>query len=70
MPRFLLAIEEGVRNYSPYPPGLWGHIGTTKIKERAEANMQQATCVQIESRREDSLPPPETAASAEHVVVR
>ena len=69
MPRFLVVIEKAAANYSAYSPDLPGCVATGETKEAVEANMQEAIRMHIEGLREDGLPIPEPAASAEYVVV-
>ena len=69
MPRFLVVIEKAAANYSAYSPDLPGCVATGETKEAVEANIQKAIRMHLEGLREDGLPIPEPAASAEYVVV-
>jgi predicted RNase H-like HicB family nuclease len=69
MPRFLVVIEKAANNYSAYSPDPPGCVATGETKEAVEANMQEAIRMHLDGLREDGLPIPEPAASAEYVVV-
>ena len=69
MRKFLIVIEKAARNYSAYSPDLPGCVATGKTKEAVEANMQEAIRMHLEGMKEDNLPIPEPAASAEYVTV-
>lgn len=69
MRRFLVVIEKAANNYSAYSPDLPGCVATGQTKEAVEANMQEAIRMHLDGLREDGLPIPEPAASAEYVVV-
>ncbi len=69
MRRFLIVIEKAAGNYSAYSPDLPGCVATGETREAAEANMEDAIRMHVEGLREDNLPIPEPAASAEYVTV-
>ena len=69
MRRFLVVIEKAANNYSAYSPDLPGCVATGETKEAVEANMQEAIRMHLDGLREDGLPIPDPAASAEYVVV-
>ena len=69
MRKFLIVIEKAAGNYSAYSPDLPGCVATGETKEAVEANMQEAIRMHLEGLREDNLPIPEPAASAEYFVV-
>lgn len=69
MRKFLIVIEKAAGNYSAYSPDLPGCVATGKTKEAVEANMQEAIRMHLEGMKEDNLPIPEPAASAEYVTV-
>lgn len=69
MRKFLVVIEKAANNYSAYSPDLPGCVATGETKEAVEANMQEAIRMHLEGLREDGLPIPDPAASAEYVVV-
>ncbi len=66
--RFLIVIESAGVNYSAYSPDLPGCIATGESRESAEQNMYEAIRLHLQGLREDNLPIPEGAASAEYVV--
>ena len=70
MRRFLIVIEKADGNFSAYSPDLPGCVATGDTKEATEANMQEAIRMHLEGLREDNLPIPEAAASAEYIVVQ
>jgi predicted RNase H-like HicB family nuclease len=67
--KYLIVIEKAASNFSAYSPDLPGCVATGKTKGAAEANMQEAIRMHVEGLREDGLPIPEPAASAEYVAV-
>lgn len=69
MRKFLIVIEKAAGNYSAYSPDLPGCVATGETKEAVEANMQEAIRMHLEGMREDNLPIPEPAASAQYVTV-
>jgi predicted RNase H-like HicB family nuclease len=69
MHRFLVVIEKAGNNFSAYSPDLPGCVATGGTRDEAEKNMFEAIQVHAEGLREDDLPIPESASSAEYVVV-
>ena len=69
MHKFLVVIEKAAGNYSAYSPDLPGCVATGETKEAVEANMQEAIRMHLEGLRQDNLPIPEPAASAEYIAV-
>jgi predicted RNase H-like HicB family nuclease len=69
MHKFLIVIERASNNYSAYSPDLPGCVATGETKEAVEENMQGAIRMHLEGLREDDLPIPQPAASAEYIVV-
>ncbi len=69
MRRYLVVIEPAGRNFSAYSPDLPGCVATGATREEARARMQQAIALHLQGLREDHLPIPEPAASAEVVEV-
>lgn len=69
MRKFLIVIEKAAGNYSAYSPDLPGCVATGETKEAVEANMQEAIRMHLEGMREDNLPIPEPAASAEYILI-
>ncbi len=67
--RYLVVIEPAGRNYSAYSPDLPGCVATGATREETRTRMQQAIALHLEGLREDRLPIPEPAASAEVVEV-
>jgi predicted RNase H-like HicB family nuclease len=69
MPRFLVVIEKARNNYSAYSPDLPGCIATGRTREEVERNIREAIEMHLRGLVEDHAPIPESAASAEYVVV-
>ncbi len=69
MTRYLIIIEETSMGYSAYSPDLPGCIATGRTREEVQREMHDAIEFQIEGLREDGLPVPEPASSAEYVEV-
>ena len=69
MAKFLVVIEKAAADYSAYCPDLPGCVATGETKEALGGNIREAIRMHIEGLREDGLPIPEPAASAEYVVV-
>lgn len=69
MHKFLIVIEKAAGNYSAYSPDLPGCVATGETKEIVEENMQEAIRMHLDGLKEDDLPIPQPAASAEYIVV-
>lgn len=69
MHRFLIVIEKAESNYSAYSPDLPGCVATGSSREETERNMVQAIQMHVDGLREDGLPVPESASTAEFVLL-
>jgi len=69
MQRYLIVIEKANGNFSAYSPDLPGCVATGLTREETERNMEEAIRMHLDGLREDGLPLPEPAASAEYVQV-
>jgi len=69
MQRYLIVIEKANGNFSAYSPDLPGCVATGLTREETERNMEEAIRLHLDGLREDGLPLPEPAATAEYVQV-
>jgi predicted RNase H-like HicB family nuclease len=69
MRRYLIVIEKADGNFSAYSPDLPGCVATGLTREETERNMEEAIRMHLDGLREDGLPLPEPAATAEYVQV-
>lgn len=67
--KFLVIYERSVAGWSAYVPDLPGVVTTGSTKEQAKELIREAIEFHLEGLREDNLPIPEPAASAEVVTV-
>lgn len=67
--KFLVIYERSVAGWSSYVPDLLGVVTTGPTKEKAKELIREAIEFHLEGLREDNLPIPEPAASAEVVTV-
>lgn len=68
--RFLIVIEKAPRNFAAYSPDLPGCIATGATRRSTESNMQKAIEMHLRGMKEDGLPIPKPAATAEFVTIR
>ncbi len=69
MSRYLIIIEETPTGCSAYSPDLPGCIATGRTRDEVQREMHDAIEFHIEGLREEGLPVPEPASSAEYVEV-
>ena len=67
--KFLVIYEKSGTDWSAYLPDLPGVVTTGPTKDKAEKLITKAIQFHLEGLREDNLPIPEPAASAEVVSV-
>lgn len=67
--KFLVVYEKSGKGWSAYVPDLPGVVTTGPSKEDAKELIREAIEFHLEGLREDNLPIPEPAASAEVVTV-
>ncbi len=67
--KFLVVYEKSAAGWSAYVPDLPGVVTTGSTKEDAKQLIREAIEFHLEGLREDNLPIPEPAASAEVVTV-
>jgi predicted RNase H-like HicB family nuclease len=68
--KFLIVIEKANGNYSAYAPDLPGCVATGRTNAEAERNISDAIEMHIKGLIEDSLPVPESQATAEYILVK
>lgn len=69
MSRYLIIIEETPTGFSAYSPDLPGCVATGATREEVQREMHEAIGFHIEGLREEGLPVPAPASSAEYVEV-
>jgi predicted RNase H-like HicB family nuclease len=69
MSRYLIIIEETSTGFSAYSPDLPGCVATGGTRVEVQREMHDAIEFHIEGLREEGLPVPEPASSAEYVEV-
>jgi predicted RNase H-like HicB family nuclease len=67
--RYLIIIEETSTGFSAYSPDLPGCVATGGTRGEVQREMHDAIEFHIEAMRDDGLPVPEPASSAEYVEV-
>ncbi len=66
---YVVVYEKSATGWSAYVPDLPGVVTTGSTKENAQELIREAIEFHLEGLREDNLPIPEPAASAEVVTV-
>jgi predicted RNase H-like HicB family nuclease len=66
---YVVVYEKSATGWSAYVPDLPGVVTTGRTKEKAKELIREAIEFHLEGLREDKLPIPEPAASAEVVTV-
>lgn len=66
---YLIVIEKGDQNYGAYSPDLPGCIAAGDTIEETERLMREAIELHLRGPREDGLPVPEPATTADYVDV-
>ncbi len=69
MSEYLVVIEKAESNYSAYSPDLLGCVATGATKEEALQRMREAISMHLEGLREDGLPTPPPATTADYIAV-
>lgn len=69
MINYVVVYEKSATGWSAYVPDLPGVVTTGSTKENAQELIREAIEFHLEGLREDNLPIPEPAASAEVVTV-
>ena len=69
MQKYLIILEKGENNYSAYSADILGCVATGSTKVEAERNMREAIQLHIDGLKEDNLPIPEPASTAEYIMV-
>ncbi|HAH07446.1 MAG TPA: hypothetical protein DCM05_13155 [Elusimicrobia bacterium] len=67
MTRYLVVFEKAGENYSAFCPDLPGCVATGATQPETESNIKEAIRMHLEGLKEDGLPLPAGAASAEYV---
>lgn len=67
--RYLVVIERAEKNYSASVPDLLGCVSTGATKEETLRNIREAIAMHLEGLKEDGLPVPVPATSAEYLAV-
>lgn len=67
--RYAIVVEKGSTSYGAYVPDLPGCVAAAETRDEALKLIQEAIEFHIEAMREDGLPVPEPASSAEYVEV-
>lgn len=67
--RYAIVVEKGPTSYGAYVPDLPGCVAAAETKGEALKLIREAIEFHIEAMREDGLPVPEPASSAEYVEV-
>ena len=67
--RYAIVIEKGPTSYGAYVPDLPGCVAAGETRGEALQLIREAIEFHIETMREDGLPVPEPASSAEYVEV-
>ena len=66
---YVVVYEKSATGWSAYVPDLPGVVTTSRTKEEAKELIREAIAFHLQGLREDKLPIPEPAASAEVVTV-
>jgi predicted RNase H-like HicB family nuclease len=69
MNRYLIIIEKTSTGFSAYSPDLPGCVATGGTRQEVQSEMHDAIAFHIEGMREEGLPVPSPASSAEYVEV-
>lgn len=69
MSEYLVVIEKADTNYSAYSPDLPGCVATGDTREETLQRMRDAIAMHLEGLRQDGLPIPAPASSAEYVAL-
>ncbi len=67
--RYAIVVEKGPTSYGAYVPDLPGCVAAAESRGEALQLIREAIEFHIEAMREDGLPVPEPASSAEYVEV-
>lgn len=67
--RYAIVIEKGPTSYGAYVPDLPGCVAAAETRDEALQLIREAIEFHIEEMREEGLPVPEPASSAEYVEV-
>jgi predicted RNase H-like HicB family nuclease len=67
--RYAIVIEKGPTSYGAYVPDLPGCVAAAETRDEALQLIREAIELHIEEMREEGLPVPEPASSAEYVEV-
>jgi predicted RNase H-like HicB family nuclease len=67
--QYLVVIERGSTSFGAYVPDLPGCIAVGETREEVEALIHEAIEFHIEGLREDNLPVPQPASTAQLVTV-
>jgi len=67
--QYLVVIERGPTSFGAYVPDLPGCIAVGETREEVEALIHEAIEFHIEGLREDNLPVPQPASTAQLVTV-
>ena len=67
--RYAIVIEQGPTSYGAYVPDLPGCVAAGETRGEVVQLIREAIEFHIEAMREDGLPVPEPASSAEYVEV-
>lgn len=67
--RYAIVVEKGPTSYGAYVPDLPGCVAAAETRGEALKLIREAIEFHIEAMREDGLPVPEPASSAEYVEV-
>ena len=67
--RYAIVVEKGPTSYGTYVPDLPGCVAAAETRGEVLKLIQEAIEFHIEGLREDGLPVPDSASSAEYVEV-
>jgi predicted RNase H-like HicB family nuclease len=67
--KYLIVIEKGDQSYGAYAPDLPGCIAVGETPEETERLMREAIALHLRGLREDGLPIPAPATTADYVEV-
>lgn len=69
MPRYVVIIEKGPRNYGAYAPDVPGCVTTGKTFEETQILIEEALILHLQGLAEDHEPIPETISEAVYITV-
>jgi predicted RNase H-like HicB family nuclease len=67
MSRYLVVVEQAKTNFAAYLPDIPGCVATGKTRAEVLSRMRKAFAMHVAGLKEDGLPVPEAASSADYV---